>query len=107
MNNHENFLQAIHEKKLIQVKFNSHEKGVIQRVCVPFDFGPWQRNVSPNPDRYHLYDLDSPEGSHNLSVLPGQIISIEHTKQNFDPAQYITWQPPYNWFVPRNWGIYS
>jgi hypothetical protein len=76
MDNYENFLQAINEKKFVQVKFNSHEKGIIQRICVPFDYGPWKRKI---PDRYHFYDLDSPDGEHNLSILPEQIISIDVT----------------------------
>lgn len=107
MANHEEFLRAIHRKELIRVEFNSHEKGIIQRDCVPFDFGPWKRDISPNPERYHLYDLDSPKEKHNLSVLPEQVISIECIGQSFDPAQYVTWQPPYDWFVPRDWGVYS
>lgn len=107
MNNHQNFLNAIDQKKIIKVKFNSQEKGMIERDCVPFDFGPSRRNFSPNPNRYHLYDLNSPDRSHNLSILPEQIITIEITSQNFEPADYITWQPPYNWFVARDWGIYS
>jgi len=105
MTNHEKFLQAIQEKRIVKVQFNSQEKGVIERVCIPFDFGPSRRNLKVNPDRYHFYDLDSPEGSHNLSILPEQIISIETTNKTFDPVNYITWNP--NWFIQRNWGIYS
>ena len=105
MNDHNNFLQAISVKKYVQVKFNSQGKGIIQRLCVPFDFGPWRRKINPNPDRYHFYDLDSPDGKHNLSILPEQIISIDVTEQSFDPAVYIKWNP--NWFIKRDWGIYS
>ena len=105
MTNHENFLQAIQEKRIVKVQFNSQEKGVIERICIPFDFGPSRRNLKTNPDRYHFYDLDSPEGSHTLSILPEQIISIETKDKNFDPANYIIWTP--NWFIKRDWGIYS
>jgi hypothetical protein len=107
MTNHKKFLEAIHEKKLVKIQFNSYEKGIIQRICVPFDFGPWKKNISPNPNRYHLYDLDSLDGQHNLSLLPEKILSIECVGKKFNPAQYVTWRPPYKWFVPRNWGIYS
>lgn len=107
MSNHQNFLDAINQKKVIKIKFNAQEKGVIERNCIPFDFGPWRRNVSPNPDRYHMYDLNSPDGKHNLSILPGQVVEIEIISQDFDPSDYITWKPPYNWFIPRDWGIYS
>jgi hypothetical protein len=105
MSNHENFLQAIQEKKVVTVQFNSQEKGLIERTCIPFDFGPSRRNLKVNPDRYHFYDLDSPEGRHILSILPEQIVTIAKTNTLFDPADYIAWDP--DWFVPRNWGIYS
>ena len=103
MSYHENFLQAIHERKLVEVKFNSQEKGVIQRLCVPFDFGPSRRNLASNPNRYHIYDLNSPDGKHILSIH--QIITIDITGQIFDPALYINWTP--NWFIVRDWGICS
>ena len=105
MTNHEKFLQAIHEKKRIKIQFNSPKKGVIERLCIPFDFGPSRRNLEPNPDRYHLYDLDSPEGSHTLSILPEQLTSIEIINQSFEPAEYITWIP--NWFIERDWDKFS
>ncbi len=105
------FIEAISNKKLIKINFDSHEKGVVSRLCVPFDLGPSRRKLSPNPDRYHMYDLDSPEGEHNLSILPEQLISLEISKDSFDPGKYITWPwpPEYtpHWFISRDWGIYS
>lgn len=100
-----NFIKAIREKRVILITFSSKEKGEITRRCIPFDFGPWRRNILPNPERYHLYDLDSPEGQHNLSVLPEQLSDIVILDENFDPSNYITWTT--NWFIPRDWGIYS
>lgn len=105
MSNYDKFLQAIHTLKIVKVTFNAHDKGVITRKCIPFDFGPSRRNLSPNPDRFHFYDLNSPEGRHTLSILPEQIISIEIIDENFDAAKYVTWKP--NWFVARDWGLYS
>lgn len=32
------FLNAIHEKRKVNVKINTSEKGEIQRICIPFDF---------------------------------------------------------------------
>ncbi|OGM93121.1 MAG: hypothetical protein A2561_03925 [Candidatus Staskawiczbacteria bacterium RIFOXYD1_FULL_32_13] len=107
MDIHNNFLKAIAELKFVKLRFNSQEKGIIERECIPFDFGPSRRNLSINPDRYHFYDLDSPEGTHNLSILPDQIISLEVLEQKFEPADYITWDPPYDWFIPRDWGKFS
>ena len=103
--NYNVFLQAITEKKKILVRFQSKEKGMVQRLCIPFDFGPSHRNLKINPDRYHFYDLNSPDGKHTLSILPEQLIEIELLEENFNPADYITWNT--NWFIKRDWGIYS
>jgi hypothetical protein len=104
MNSYECFLQSIIDKKIIKLIFDSKDKGIIERYCIPFDFG-LSRKYKDNLERYHLYDLDSPEGSHNLSILPEQIISIEITENYFDPSHYVKWTP--NWIIKRNWGIYS
>jgi hypothetical protein len=100
----ETMLEAINQLLIVQVTFSSHEKGTITRTCIPFDFGP-SRRYKDGLDRYHFYDLDSPEGSHNLSILPEQIINITLTNDNFEPGDYITWTP--NWILKRNWGEYS
>jgi len=105
MNKHESFLHAITNKKVIELTFNSNEKGVITGKCIPFDFGPSRRNLKINPDIYHFYDLNSPEGKHTLSILPEQVIKVNLLDEDFDPADYITWTP--NWFIQRDWGIYS
>ena len=61
--NYELFIESLNSKKIIIVTFDSHEKGVITRTCIPFDFGP-SRRYKDGQDRYHFYDLDSPDGSH-------------------------------------------
>ena len=98
------FFDAIHQKLILVVTLNSKEKGIITRRCVPFDFGP-SKNAKDKSDRYHFYDLDSPEGRHNLSILPNQLIYLDITQENFDPADYVKWPP--NWFVKRDWGAFS
>lgn len=104
MNMHEIFLKAIHEKCIISIDVNSVEKGVITRTCVPYDFGP-SRKFRDGQNRYHFYDLDSPEGSHNLSILPDQLLKIKILDNHFDPKDYINWSP--KWFVKRDWGPFS
>lgn len=99
---HQKFVQAINEKKLVLLKFDSYEKGIISRTCVPFDFGP-SRKYKDGLNRYHFYDLDSPSSNHNLSILPAQIISIEILDKSFEPAKYVTWSP-IRWFLKRDWG---
>lgn len=107
MNNHETFLHVISNKKYVKLTFNSKEKGTITRKCVPFDFGASSRNLKINPNKYRFYDLDRFKGPHPLPVLPEQIIEIKLLDESFNPASYITWKPPYNWFVKRDWGIDS
>jgi hypothetical protein len=99
-----NFIDAINKKKVVEIKFNSFEKGVIIRKCIPFDYGI-SRKYKDRRDRYHFYDLESPEGDHNLSILPEQLIEIEITEENFDPKDYVKWTP--NWIIKRDWGIFS
>lgn len=98
-------LDAIHKKNIVSITFNSQEKGLIGRLCIPFDIGP-SRRYKDGEIRYHFYDLDSPEGEHNLSILPGQLENIELTNETFNPGDYVTWQK-ISWFVPRDWGEYS
>lgn len=101
---HEIFIEAINQKLIVQLRFDSIEKGIIIRKCIPFDFGP-SRRYKDGRERYHFYDLDSPEGKHNLSILPERIIDISLTKQNFEPKDYITWTP--NWNIRRDWNNFS
>lgn len=98
-------LNAIQQKKLVNVTFRSYEKGEISRLCVPFDIGP-SRRYKDGQSRFHFYDLDSPDGRHNLSILPEQIQQISITNNSFEPGDYVTWAN-INWFVSRNWGQYS
>lgn len=104
MNKLDTFIKAIHEKRMLKVKVNSIEKGIILRKCIPFDYGP-SRKYNDKQNRHHFYDLDSPNGSHNLSILPSQLITIEILDETFDPKDYITWQP--KWIVSRDWGNFS
>lgn len=101
---HDLFLQAIHEKKLVDLTFHSYEKGTITRKCVCYDYAPGNR-YKDGLMRYHFCDLDSPDGRHNLSILPQQVQAIKILGQNFDPGDYITWKA--NWSVTRDWGIHS
>jgi len=98
------FLDAIHGKLIVRITFNSFEKGEITRECIPFDFGP-SRISKDKSDKYHFYDLTSPDGKHTLSIFEKQLINLEVTTKKFDPKDYVTWSP--NWFVKRDWGTYS
>tara|TARA_R110001606_G_C15152800_1_gene625990 strand:+ start:408 stop:716 length:309 start_codon:yes stop_codon:yes gene_type:complete len=98
------FIKSINDKLIVMLTFNSVEKGVLTRRCIPFDLGP-SRRFRDKSQRYHFLVLDGPEGRHNLSILPMQIVKIELTNIHFEPSKYIKWKP--KWFIKRNWGVYS
>lgn len=98
------FLEAINNKLILQITFDSKEKGILKRTCIPFDFGP-SRKYKDGLARYHFLDLDSPDGKHNLSILPDQVLNMTLTNNNFNPADYIGWNP--NWHISRDWGEFS
>jgi len=102
----ENFIQAIHEKKLVEIKFvTKSDKSTRVRKCVPFDFGYSTRDKN-KVDKYQLYDLNSPNGKHNLALEPEQLITLSILNETFNPADYITWDT-INWTIRRDWGVYS
>jgi len=98
------FIEAINTKRIVSLKYDSHEKGIIIRLCIPFDYGI-SRRYKDGKERYHLYSLNGPEGAHNISILPEQILEIGLTNEHFDPGNYVTWTP--NWIVKRDWREYS
>ena len=100
----ETFLNAINQKLIIRITFNSYEKGIITRNCIPYDFGPGSK-TKDGLDRYHFCDIDSTKGKHTLSILPDQLIDILLTDTNFNPEDYITWTP--SWIIKRDWGKFS
>jgi len=104
MSLHDDFLKAIHEKKFVLITADTNEKGIIHRICVPFDYGPGSL-PRDGLDRYHFWDLNSPDGPHNLSILPSQLLDLKIQNETFDPQDYVHWTT--NWHVPRDWGIHS
>jgi len=105
MENKKVFLQSINDKKIVKIKVDTYEKWVIERHCIPFDFWPSRRNLKVNPNKYHFYDLDSPDSKHTLSIIPEQLLEIKITDNIFNPWDYIKWEP--KWFIERDWWEYS
>lgn len=101
------FIGAIHNKKKIRLDFHSKEDGaVLTRTCAPMDYGPSQRaNVKDKSDRFHMWDYDSDEGRHTLSLKEEQIRNIEVLNESFEPREFVKWKT--NWIVQRNWGEFS
>lgn len=99
------FIQAIHDRRRVRLTFFCKEDGCnLTRVCAPMDYGPSRRATQKN-DRYHLWDYESDQRNHVLSLDPGQVKAIEVMEETFDPGEFITWTT--NWFVARDWGRYS
>lgn len=101
---YQKFIDAIHQKKLVKIVVDTQEKGIIERICVPFDYAI-SRKYNDGRERFHFYDLDSPEGEHNLSILPDKLKSLEVLEQLFSPGDYVKWTP--NWVISRDWGAYG
>lgn len=99
------FIEAIHNCKLVELTFRDSDGDTKIRACIPFDYGP-SRRAKDKSDRYHFWDINSHDGSHNLSLLPSSIITITALEQNFEPSQYVTWTP-IKWYITRDWGSCS
>jgi hypothetical protein len=103
---HNVFITGIDDRRKVLLTFLSREDGDSQqmRTCAPMDFGPSNR-AKDKSDRYHLWDYDSADGPHTLSLLPSRIVSIAPTEEPFDPTEFVTWDP--DWHYPRDWGNLS
>lgn len=104
----EDFIGAIRAQNKVKLSFHSKEDGVIlERICAPMDYGPSRRTFDKT-ERYHLWDYDSDQRKHVLSLLPKQVVAMEVLDDRFDPAEFVTWDVKKSpWFVERDWGDYS
>lgn len=98
------FVRAIQEKHLVRIGFAAADGEYRVRDCAPMDIGP-QRRYADKAPRYHLWDYDSPDGPHTLSLLPEQVGEFQVLEATFDPGEFVTWTP--NWHVTRDWGVCS
>jgi hypothetical protein len=100
--NHPRFIEAIHGKKKVWVRFYSAaDHGVLERVCAPMDYGPGSE-IPDGLNRYWLWDYTSNAGSQTLGLVPEQIVDLQVLGEVFDPAQFAARPSP--WSIPRNWG---
>jgi len=104
------FIDAIFNKKLIELSFFSKEDGcVITRKCAPMDFGQ-SRRFKDNIERYHVWDYfpDGGRKPHPILIEPENVKSMKILDQLFDPKDFVTWNLNINpWHVRRDWGQYS
>ena len=99
--NHEQFIEAIQQKKKVALRFFSRaDSQVIDLVCAPMDYGP-EAGTTDGVNRYSLWDYSSNNGTHTLSLLPEQVLDLRALGEVFDPEQ-IDVRPPH-WFIDRNW----
>lgn len=101
----DDFIAAIQNKTKINLTFFSKEDGSnLTRLCAPMDYGP-SRRAHNKSDRFHMWDYESDQKNHVLSLLPNQIVKMEFTSESFEPSEFVTWSP--NWFISRDWGKFS
>ncbi|MDH5928002.1 hypothetical protein L8S13_16930 [Vibrio lentus] len=101
----DSFIKSIHEKNKIRLTFFSKEDSrQITRLCAPMDFGPSRRTKNQD-NRFHLWDYESDQRNHVLSLLPNQVVAMEFLDAQFCPTEFVTWKT--NWIVVRNWGKHS
>jgi hypothetical protein len=105
---HQIFLDALHAKRRLAVRFFSRkEKSELVRTCAPLDMGPL-RGATDGADRYQFWDLLGKRKPLNHAVLEADLIAMTPLDETFDPAEIITWVfKPGAWTVPRDWGAFS
>lgn len=77
------------------------------RKCAPLDIAP-SRRATIKYYKFHLWDFDSIPKPHTLSLHPQQIINMEILEEEFNPADFISWDTTTSpWSVARDWGDLS
>lgn len=108
LDNHDQIIQAIHDRHEVEVTFRSKEDfgAVLTRRCAPMDYGPSRRYRDQTP-RYHFMDFESDTGNaHPLVLQPELILGVEVLDSTFDPASFVTW--PTSWSIERStWGKFN
>lgn len=86
--NHNQFLEALNEKRKVRVKFYSPaDGGVLDRVCAPMGYGS-NGETKDGLNRYWLWDYASDTGSRRLGLVPQQIVNLQVLGEVFDPVQF-------------------
>jgi hypothetical protein len=100
--NHPRFLEAIHDKKKVSVRFYSKaDSGVVDRTCAPLDYGPGGE-TEDDLNRYWFWDCATGTAAKVFGLVAEQIVELSVLGEGFDPAQLGVIPP--RWSVPREWG---
>lgn len=87
---YDTFVAALLNKKLVRVRFRRRDGSLVERGCVPLDYGR-ARRASDTSDRFHFIDVESPRGAHVMSLHPDQIVELWAEDTSFAPRDYVTW----------------
>jgi hypothetical protein len=101
--NHARFIEAIHGKKKVCVRFYSKaDSGVLDRVCAPLDYGQGGGHKD-GPNRYWFWDYAGNAEARVLGLVPEQITDLQVLGEVFDPSQMeAAFQ---HWSIPRDWPL--
>ncbi|CAI2492753.1 Uncharacterised protein [Serratia fonticola] len=104
-NQHDVFIDAIHTKKKLRIRFYSEEDGgYIERVCAPMDYATGAR-IKDGIPRYWVWDFESDKANHTLPLRVERIEYMIDTGERFEPLSFVSWRPA--WVIGRDWGQYS
>jgi hypothetical protein len=113
MDNYENFIDWILEKRKVYITyFSKKDNKNVVRLSAPFDFWPKRKSKSDNcseyidnwNDKYHFWDFDGSRWWHISSKNIDEIIKIELLDNNFEPKQLIDFSKiKCDWHIERNW----
>jgi hypothetical protein len=86
---HEIFVEAIRNKRKVELTFLSNEDGDKKdKLCGPIFYSA--SVTGKDSGCYYLRDFDSDSGNHFLGLLPSQIVSTELTEEPFDLVEFFT-----------------
>jgi len=101
--NHTEFLDAIHEMKLVRIEFYSKpDAAKIDRECAPLDYGP-VAGAEDAGNRYWVWDFANSTGANPIGLVSEQIVSLQVLGKGFVPHELGL--AARSWSVPRKWKI--
>ena len=98
------FYSAIRDKHFVKIKYRVID-GEYEKDCIPFDYGIYRKR--PYNVCFHARTVNVEDGDYTLHIQPSDIIEIKKIDKQFNPSDYIDWEPPFKWYIPRDWGNFS
>ncbi len=83
--NHQQFLDAIRERKLIRIVYYSQtDAGTVDRECIPLNYGQ-ELGSGDGVNRYWILDAAGTAGAKPLGLLSDRIVHVHVLGKTFDP----------------------